>query len=234
MGRVINRLWLRITLVVLLIQAALLPLLFYRLLMIVEKSHADVFIDEVRSNARVLADQLEIGDALLAPSRTLTLLDSIILSGRGTYAEIIENGSALRSSLMAPDTRPYHGDDFKFHSGGDHTYFMSIPITKDRRDMVLRLGFDETATLEYIDRARVQILLALGGFTSISVAVAIWLAARLARPMTHLTEGARRIAGGDVKLRLEFESSVYEVRELTRHLESMRRELVGTNDRLAG
>src|SRR5260370_31775868 len=151
MGRVINRLWLRITLVVLLIQAALLPLLFYRLLMIVEKIHADVFVDEVGSNARILADQLEIGDALLAPSRTLVLLDSIILSGRGTYAEIVENGSALRSSLMEPDTRPYHGDNFSFHSDGDHIYFVSIPITKDRRDMVMRLGLGVTDAWEYIN-----------------------------------------------------------------------------------
>jgi signal transduction histidine kinase len=233
MARMIDRLWLRLTLVVLVIQAALLPLLFYRLLIIVERSHADAFIDAVRSNARVLADQLEIGDVLSTPSRTLVLLDSIILSGRGTYAEIVENGSALRSSLMAPDTRPSHGDDFYFHADGDHIYFMSIPITKGSRDIVLRLGFDETETLEYINRARVQILLALGVFTSISVALAIWLATQLARPMTHLTDGARRIAGGDVNSRLEFASSIYEVRELARHLESMRSELVGTNERLA-
>jgi signal transduction histidine kinase len=234
MARVIDRLWLRLTLVVLVIQATLLPLLFYRLLIIVEKSHADAFIDQGRSYGRVLADELEISDVLSTPSQTLALLDSIVLSGRGAYAEIVENGKALRSSLIAPSMGPFHGDDFKFHSRGDRIYFMSVPITKDGRDIVLRLGFDETETLEYINRARVQILLALGVFTSISVALAIWLATRLARPMAHLTDGARRIADGDVNSRLEFESSIYEVRELTRHLESMRRELVGTNERLAG
>jgi signal transduction histidine kinase len=52
--------------------------------------------------------------------------------------------------------------------------------------------------------------------------------------MTHLTEGARRIAEGEVNSRLEFASSIYEVKELARHLESMRRELVGTNERLSG
>jgi signal transduction histidine kinase len=234
MARVIDRLWLRLTLVVLVIQAVLLPLLFYRLLIIVEKSHADAFVDQMRSYGRILADEMEIGDGLSTPSRTLTLLDSVILSGRGVYAEIVENGKALRSDLIARDVGAFHGDDFKFNSGGDHIYFISAVVTKDTRNVVLRLGFDETETLEYIKRARVQILLALGAFTSISVALAIWLAARLARPMTHLTDGARRIADGDVNSRLEFESSIYEVRELTRHLESMRRELVGTNERLAG
>jgi signal transduction histidine kinase len=234
MARVIDRLWLRLTLVVLVIQAALLPLLFYRLLIIVEKSHADAFIDQVRSYSRILADELEIGDVLSTPSHTLALLDSIILSGRGAYAEIVKDGKALRSGLIAPDTGPFHGDNFKFHSGGDHIYFISIPITKGSGDIVLRLGFDEAETLDYINRARVQMLLALGSFTSISVVLVIWLATRLARPMTHLADGARRIADGDVNSRLEFASSIYEVRELTRHLESMRRALVGTNERLAG
>jgi signal transduction histidine kinase len=234
MARVIDRLWLRLTFVVLVIQAALLPLLFYRLLIIVEKSHADAFVDQVRSYGRILADEMEIGDGLSTPSRTLTLLDSVILSGRGAYAEIVENGKALRSSLIEPNAGPYHGDDFKFHSGGDNIYFISVPITKGGRDVVLRLGFDETETLEYINRARTQILLALGAFSSISLALAIWLATQLARPMTHLTEGARRIADGDVNSRLEFASSIHEVKELARHLESMRRELVGTNERLAG
>jgi signal transduction histidine kinase len=234
MARVIDRLWLRLTFVVLVIQAALLPLLFYRLLIIVEKSHADAFVDQVRSYGRILADEMEIGDGLSTPSRTLTLLDGVILSGRGAYAEILENGKALRSSLIEPNAGRYHGDDFKFHSGGDNVYFISLPIAKGGRDMVLRLGFDETETLEYFNRARMQILLALGAFTSISVALAIWLATQLARPMTHLTDGARRIAEGEVNSRLEFASSIYEVKELARHLESMRRELVGTNERLAG
>jgi len=234
MGRVIDRLWLRITLVVLVIQAALLPLLFYRLLIIVEKSHAEAFTDQVRSYGRVLADQLEIGDVLSTPTHTLALLDSVILSGRGAYAEIVENGKALRSSLIARSAGPFHGDDFRINAGGDHIYFISVPVTKGSRDIVLRLGFDETETLEYISRARAQILFALGAFTSISVALVIWLATRLARPMTHLALGARRIADGEVNSRLEFESSIYEVSELTRHLESMRRELVGTNERLAG
>src|SRR5262249_2712551 len=73
----------------------------------------------------------------------------------------------------------------------------------------------------------------LAAFTLVSVALAIWLATRLARPMTHVQTAARRIASGDVHSRIEFASSVFEVRELTRHLESMRRELVGTNERLA-
>jgi len=234
MAGVIDRLWLRLTFVVLVIQAALLPLLFYRLLIIVEKSHADAFVDQVRTYGRILADQLEIGDVLSSPSRTSALLDSVILSGRGAYAEIVENGKALRSSLMARDATPYHGDDFRFHSGGDHIYFISVVITKSSGNVVLRLGFDETETLEYINRARLQILLALGAFTSISVVLAIWLATQLARPMTHLTESARRIAEGEVNSRLEFASSIYEVKELARHLESMRHELVGTNERLAG
>jgi signal transduction histidine kinase len=233
MARLTDRLWVRLTSVVLVIHAVLLPLLFFGLLLIVERSHIDLFIDQVRGYSRILADELEIGDALSSPSRTLALLDSIILSGRGAYAEVVENGHALRSSLVARNITTFPGDDFKFHSGNDTIYYLSIPLIKDDRHVTLRLGFDETETLEYIARARAQILAALAAFTVVSVALAIWLATRLARPMTHVQTAARRIASGDVHSRIEFASSVFEVRELTRHLESMRRELVGTNERLA-
>jgi signal transduction histidine kinase len=233
MGRVIDRLWLRLTLVVLVIQALLLPLLFFGLDYIVRRSHADAFIDQVRSYARVLGDELEIGDALATRARSLGLLDGIILSGRGAYAELIENGQSLRSSLIAPEIRRYPGDDFEFDSGGDRVYFLSVPVTKGNRHVVLRLGFDESETQEFIYRARVRIAVALLGFMVVSVALTIWLATRIAQPMTYLQNSARRIASGDVQWKLEFASSVYEVRELTRHLESMRRELVGTSERLA-
>ena len=99
MDRVTNRLWFRVTSVMLVIHAVLLPLLFFGLLFIVQRSHADIFIDQVRTYGRLLADEFELGDALAEPLRTRTLLDSIILSGQGVYAEIVENHHSLRSSL---------------------------------------------------------------------------------------------------------------------------------------
>jgi signal transduction histidine kinase len=229
----IHRLWLRLTSVVLVIHAVLLPALFFGLLFIVTQSLTDTFVDEVRSYGHLLADELEAGDALGSARRTETLLDSIILSGRVVYAEVVQEGKTLRSSLIPPELSVFPGDDFKFDDHDDHTYFLSVPINRAGRAVVLRLGFDETPTLEQIDLARSRILLALLAFTVVSVALAIWLAHRIAKPMIDLQNAARSIAAGNFEAHLSTHSSIHEVQDLAGHLESMRSELVGINERLS-
>ena len=233
MDRVIHRLWVRLASVVLGIHAVLLPILFSGLLFIVKESLADTFIDEVRSYGHILADELEVGDALSSSRRTQTLLDSIILSGRVVYAEVVQDGATLRSSLISPEFSAFPGDDFRFADHADRTYFLSIPINRTGHTVVLRLGIDETPTLEQIDRARARIVGALVAFTIVSVALAIWLATLIARPMIHLQKAARSIAAGNFDAHLSAQSGIHEVQELARHLESMRSELVGINERLS-
>lgn len=233
MDRVTNRLWFRLTSVVLVIHAVLLPPLFFGLFVIVTRSHSDIFVDQVRTYGRLLADELELGDALSTPERTLALLDSIILSGQGVYAEVLAGERSLRSALVAPGVDSFPGDDFEFGDHGDQIYFLSQRVPLGDREIVLRLGFDETATLEQIVLARNRILISILLFTLVSVALAIWLATRIAQPMTHLQNAARRIATGEFDAHLEVDSTIQEVQELARHLESMRSELVGTNARLA-
>jgi signal transduction histidine kinase len=220
-------------LVVLIIHAVLLPLLFFGLLIIVERSHADIFVNQVRTYGRLLADELELGDVLSSPDRTLELLDSIILSGQGVYAEVAVGERSLRSNLVAPAIDRFPGDDFEFGEHSDHTYFLSVPVTRAGQRVDLRLGFDETATWEQIQLARNQILAALLAFTLVSVALAIWLATRIAQPMIRLQNAARRIATGHFDSHLETGSKIHEVQDLTDHLESMRSELVGINARLS-
>ena len=233
MDRLTNRLWFRLTLVVLVIHAVLMPLLFSGLLFIVERSHVDIFVDQVRSYGHLLADELELGDALETPERTRALLDSIILSGRGMYAEVVHDGQSLQSNI-APATRgAFVGDDFEFGDHQDTIYFISIPVNRKDGQWVLRLGFDETQTWEHIARTRRQILYALVLFTVVSVALAFWLATRIAKPMSHLRSAAREIAKGNFDAHLSTQSSIYEVQELASHLESMRSELVGINARLS-
>ena len=234
MDRITHRLWLRLTSVVLVIHAVLLPILFSGLLFIVKQSLADIFIDEVRSYGRLLADELEIGDSLDTPERMRNTLDSIILSGRVVYAEALWNGVSMRSTLASPENDTFPGDDFGFGEHDDRTYFLSFPVKRTTGgSVVLRLGFDEAATLEHIERARTRILLALLAFTLVSVGLAIWLATRIAQPMIHLQKAARRIATGNFEAHLSTQSTIHEVQELALHLESMRSELVGTNERLS-
>ncbi|HZF16699.1 MAG TPA: ATP-binding protein [Steroidobacteraceae bacterium] len=233
MDRLTNRLWVRVASNVLVIHAVLLPVLYFGLTFIVERSHADNFVGQVRTYGRLLADELELGDALARPERTIALLDSIILSGQGVYAELVDGQSSTRSTLIDPGFGGFPGDDFEFDAHADHTYFLSVPVARADRATVLRLGFDETPTLDQIQAARNRIIMALLAFTVVSVGLGIWLAARIARPMIDLQNSARSIATGKVDAHLEATSSIYEVKELAHDLESMRSELVGTSARLA-
>lgn len=232
MDRLTNRLWVRVASNVLVIHAVLLPVLYFGLTFIVERSHADNFVGQVRTYGRLLADELELGDALDRPDRAVNLLDSIILSGQGVYAELVEKDTSIRSTLIDPGFGGFPGDDFEFDEHNDHIYFLSVPVAHGDHSTVLRLGFDETPTLEQIQAARNRIILALLAFTVVSVGLGILLAARIARPMIDLQNSARNIATGQTDAHLEATSSIYEVKELARHLESMRSELVGTSARL--
>lgn len=233
MERVSRRLWFRLAIELLAVNAVLLALLATGLHLIVKRSVEDALVDQVRTYGRLLADQLELGDALTSPERTLALLDSVILSGRGVYAEVIDGNTHLRSSLMPASFKASSSDDFHVGDGGDHVYYLSLPVTHGDRQVLLRLGFDESASTQRITRARQAILAAVLLFLAASVGMAFWLAARFARPISALQSAARRIAAGDASSRLEVSAPIQEFQELSEHLESMRRELVGTNERLA-
>jgi signal transduction histidine kinase len=75
--------------------------------------------------------------------------------------------------------------------------------------------------------------MAMAAFVMASIAVAVWLSVVIARPMVRLQEAAQRVAGGDTRAQLHVGSSIREVQELNYHLEHMRRELVGANERLS-
>ena len=109
MDRVTDRLWFRVTSVMLVIHAVLLPLLFFGLLFIGAAQPRGYLHRPGAHLWAATADEFELGDALAEPLRTRTLLDSIILSGQGVYAEIVENHHSLRSSLIPPGIQTLSG-----------------------------------------------------------------------------------------------------------------------------
>jgi signal transduction histidine kinase len=210
----------------------LVPLLYLGVSAIVEDGYAEQFVNPIRSYSRLLADELEAADAQNFDRGAVALLDSVVLSGQVVFAEITDGSSRVHSTLSSVTPRPYRGDDFYFGDHGDQVYYISHPVKRGARPVILRLGFDESPTLERIAQAKRRVLAAMLAFTLASIAIAVWVSAAIARPMVRLQEAAKRIAGGDVHTELLVHSSIREVRELNIHLERMRRELVGTNDRL--
>jgi signal transduction histidine kinase len=232
MERLINTLRGRLLGVVLVINAALAPLLYLGVSEIVQEGYADLFVNSVRSYSRLVADQLETASAPDFDAHAAYVLDDVVLSGQVVYAELTDGERKLHSSIGIATEPPPSGDDFHFGEHGDQTYYVSHTVKRGARSVVLRLGFDESPTLERILAAKHHVLTAILAFALISIIVAMWLSAVIARPMVRLQEAARRIAGGEVRTHLEMRSSIREVRDLNHQLERMRQELVGTNERL--
>lgn len=232
MERLTNSLRGRILSVLLVVLAALLPLLYLGISAIVEDGYAEGFVNSVRSYSSLVADELESSDDPDFETRAETLLDGAVLSGQVVFAEITGGERTLRSKINPTETPGPRSDDFGFGDHGDQTYYITHSIEHGHRTLRLQLGFDEKPTLESINKAKGRVLLAIAGFLACSVLVAIWLSAVLARPLVSLQRAAQRIAGGQVHAKLESESALREVQELNHHLEYMRQRLVGANEQL--
>jgi signal transduction histidine kinase len=233
MERLVSSLRVRMIGVVLVILAALVPLLYLGVSAIVREGYAERFVNSLRIYSRLVADQLEALDEPVFDKRATAVLDSVMLSGQVVSAEISDGSHTLRSSIVPASIKVPPRDDFHFGDQGDQVYFISHVVNRGDHPVLLRLGFDEVPTLERIAAAERHVLVAMAAFVVASIAVAIWLSAAIARPMVHLQEAAQRVAGGDTQAELRVRSSIREVQELNYHLERMRRELVGTNERLS-
>jgi signal transduction histidine kinase len=232
MDRLINGLRSRLIGLVLIIHAALVPLLYLGVSAIVEEGYSELFVNSVRSFSRLIADELEASEDKDFDGRAGALLDAVMLTGQVVFAEIRDGQRKIHSSIPAnapPIARP---DDFAFGDHGDQVYYISHSVKRGGHSMTLRMGFDEVPTLERITAARRRILIAVLSFMFVSLGVSVWLSSVIAKPMIRLQEAAKRVAGGDVHAQLNMSSSIREVQELNHHLESMRQKLVGTNERL--
>ena len=233
MGRLTVSLRVRLTSVVLAIHAALVPLLYLGVSAIVEDGYAEQFVNPVRSYSRLVADELEAVDARDFNQKVIALLDGVVLSNQVVFAEVIDGPTRMHGSLSTATPAPYRGDDFYFGDHGDQVYYVSHPVKRGSRSVILRLGFDEGPTLERIAQAKRRVLGAMLAFTVASMAIVIWVSSAIARPMVRLQESAKRIARGDVHAELLMHSPIREFKELNHHLEQMRR-VLGRNQRSPG
>ena len=232
MERLVSSLSVRLISVVLVILAALVPPLYLGVSAIVRDGYAERFVNSLRAYSRLVADELEAIDGPDFERRALAVLDSAVLSGQVVFAEVRDDTHTLRSTIATPVYAPPR-DDFHFGDQGDQIYFITHTVNRSDHPVSVRLGFDEVPTLERTAVAQRRVLIAMAAFVASSIAVAAWLSWVIARPMVRLQRAAQRVAGGDTHTQLDVGSSIREVQELNYHLEHMRRELVGANERLS-
>ncbi len=228
----INSLWVRMTSVVLVILAALAPLLYLGVSRIVEDGYEERFINSVRTDSRLVADQLEALDEADFERRAGAILDGVLLNGQVVWADISDGPRHIHGTLT-PLTDTPKAEDYAFGQHGDHVYYISHRLKRADRSLILHLGFDEVPTEERIRATQRHVLAAIGAFVVISIGLAFWLSAVIARPMTRLQERARRVAEGEVHMQLRVRSSIREVDDLNVDLERMRQRLVGANEQLS-
>jgi len=222
----------RVTLAVIAIHAILLPALYFGLSIVVRGSHADLFVQHVRTFARNLAEEMEIAGVLDSRTRVVEFLDRAILGADGVYAELLDNGVSIRSNLNTPGIRWAGRQDFAFGEGGDQVYRIALPVARGGHAAELRLGFDERPTVEQVRVAMQRTLWVLAAYLGVAVSFAFAFGLQLARPVVKLKRVARRIASGNYVQSLRLESGIRELHELGTDLEAMRKELVGVNERL--
>jgi signal transduction histidine kinase len=221
-----------VTLWVVAVHLVLLPGLYFGVGYVIRKSHEDLFVQHARTFARVLADEFEVGAALDSEAQTSDLLDLAIIHGESRYAELYDGNHGIRSTLGSPSIKEARRTDLSFVYGGDDVYFVVLPIEHGGHSAELRLGFDERPTHERIQLALNRMLLMLGAYLSVAIALAFYLSGRLSRPIRRLQDVSRSIASGDYARALNVSTGIRELHELAVDLEAMRRELVGVNDRL--
>jgi len=229
----INRLASRFGIIVLVIHVVLLPVLYVQLDRIVARSLQEMFITEIRTYARIVADELELGAGTDSEQRTRALLENILLSGEGIFAELVDGENVLHVQVApgSPAGR-FLVEDFEFGQRGDDVYYLATPVVRAGRELSLRIGFDERPVGEQIRLAQQRILVSFGVYFITALTLAMFLGHMLARPLARLQRVSRRVAAGEIELKLTVESQIQELRDLAEDLERMRSELVNANRRL--
>ncbi len=232
MARYLNTIPGRLVLMLLLIHALLMPPLFYVISSTVERTMKDIFIDNVRNIAQIFADRIETLEPGTSEQGLVEFLDSAILSGQGLYAAIDAGSRTVASSLMSTGDAGEFREDFAFGEHGDDVYYLSLPVTALEETAVLKLGFDESPIHEEVTAVRRTLVAVLIAYLLLTLLVAGLVSVTVVSPLRWLQKASRAISSGDVGRELKPDSGLAEITALSDDLETMRRNLVGINERL--
>ncbi|MEJ2273433.1 MAG: ATP-binding protein [Woeseiaceae bacterium] len=232
MARKLNTVRSRLVLMVLVIQAVLIPPLYLVLDRVITHTVTDNFIDDVRVYSQVFATEFatlaEAGDTEAA----LELLDVAMMGGHTNYAALLLGDDLVASSLMQDNEIESFREDFEFGDHEDGTYYLSSPVGVESPMTILRLGFDETPVRENLAKIRqtaIYVSLAIVVLTVIGMGI---VSSKIVEPLKRLQRASRAISSGDVDVELDSTSDLVEIEDLSADLETMRRDLVGMNERL--
>ncbi len=146
-----------------------------------QRAHARVTL--VEASGRVLADSAVRDDDLAAIEnhRTRPEIEQAVTTGAGTD---------LRAS----------------HTTGERTLYRAVRLGEPGNEtppVYLRLGLPMTALDQELSTLKRNLTLAFGSAFLIAVALSIWLARSLTKPLSDMATAARQLAGGNLAVRVE-------------------------------
>jgi signal transduction histidine kinase len=223
-----------------LIQVCIAPLIYFGLLKIVRTGYESQFVDQVRSESYLFKSMVESKVGTGTNDELRAMLDDAILGGQLAYAEVVRpDGSTIRPSTAGFTLKSDRKDDLHFSDHADRLYTMTLKLmdTAERPSGLLRLAYDENATLEQIQAATRQSLFLAAGYLVLSLLGAVILGRRLTIPLGQLRDAARRAALREPDSDLGVRTTITEVASLAGDLARMHdslsqhtRELVAARD----
>lgn len=217
---------------VLLVHLLILPALYFGLVFLLKQSNEELFLNSARGHARYIADTIErIGDS--ASDLVLTeILDSVVVSGNGVFAELIGESREIRSSLNNDADVAKYKEDFSIGENADHTYFISMPVTINQSILFLRVGFDESPFHEQNIIAYRNGLAIIALYLVVLLVLLPIIARRVVRPVKAIQTLSREIASGAFSENLAIKTDIVEFQELSRDLDHMKNRLLGISEEL--
>ena len=208
----------------LIIHAILIPSLFYGIAAIVKEGYEQSFIDRVRSDARSFSILLSKESSL---DNIRTAIDDALFEGKVLFATIV------RSNEKNDHVDDPFIEDFFFGQNDDGVYYIEIPMEINKEIIKLRLGYDEIAIEEQVQKTYISGLYLALGYALLSMVFGTWMGSQVTRPIRELRDVAREVASGSSNKQLNITTNVTEVRSLAHDLESMRQKLVQTSEAIA-
>ena len=222
----------RITLGVLSVHIVVLPVLYFGMVFLVKQSNEELFINNVRTHARFLADSLERIGGSATDEEITEILDTLVVSGSGVFSELVGASQTISSSLVSAQDRARYQEDFQFGEHGDSVYFISVPILHDDEHLNLRVGFDEVPILEQNALAYRNGLVIIAVYLTMLLILLPIIGRRVVRPVRALQQASRDIASGSLSEHLTVETDLVEFVDLSHDLELMKSRLIGINQQL--
>jgi len=221
----------RMMLGILIIHIPLTPLLFYGIMLIVERSFESQFIDHVRNNTLLYSELLQPAVENQDTQNQISFLYETQLSGEVIFAEFIDNdGTTIRANTNGTKEKIVFNEDFGFGEHADQIYFIAVQLFSDVDDSplgTLRLGYSELSVQEQINAAYRYGSFIASCYIAFSIFLAIFFSRFLTRPVSSLRNLATNIAAGDHSVEFHVNTNISELARLSEDLEIMHRSLIG-------